>query len=47
MSRTVIIDGDVIVYKVAEAVSESFEVTTEEDDEYILVGKIGNSWYIF
>ena len=35
MSRTVIIDGDVLVYKVAEAVSESFEVTTEEDDEYI------------
>ena len=35
MSRTVIIDGDVLVYKVAEAISESFEVTTEEDDEYI------------
>ncbi len=26
MSRTVIIDGDVLVYKVAEAVSDSFEV---------------------
>ena len=35
MSRTVIIDGDVIVYKVAEAVAESFELDTEEDDEYI------------
>ena len=35
MSRTVIIDGDVIVYKVAEAVADSFEVSTEEDDEYI------------
>jgi DNA polymerase-1 len=35
MSRTVIIDGDVIVYKVAEGVADSFEVSTEEDDEYI------------
>lgn len=35
MSRTVIIDGDVVVYKVAEAVADSFEVTTEEDDEFI------------
>lgn len=35
MTRTVIIDGDVIVYKVAEAVAESFEIDTEEDDEYI------------
>lgn len=35
MSRTVIIDGDVVVYKVAEAVAESFELSTEEDDEYI------------
>ena len=35
MSRTVIIDGDVVVYKVAEGVAESFEVTTEENDEYI------------
>ena len=35
MSRTVIIDGDVVVYKVAEAVAESFEVATEEDDDFI------------
>ena len=35
MSRTVIIDGDVVVYKVAEGVADSFEVSTEEDDEYI------------
>ena len=35
MPRTVIIDGDVVVYKVAEAVAESYEVTTEEDDGFI------------
>ena len=35
MSRTIIIDGDVVVYKVAEGIAESFEVTTEEDDEFI------------
>ena len=35
MQRTIIIDGDVVVYKVAEAVAESFELSTEEDDEYI------------
>ena len=35
MTRTVIIDGDVVVYKVAEAVAESFDVSTEDDDEYI------------
>lgn len=35
MARTVIIDGDVIVYKVAEGVADSFEVSTEEDDEYL------------
>lgn len=35
MTRTIIIDGDVVVYKVAEAVAESFELTTEETDEYI------------
>lgn len=35
MSRTVIIDGDVVVYKVAEAVADSFELTTDEDDEFI------------
>ena len=33
--RTVIIDGDVIVYKVAEAVADSFEVSTEEHDDFI------------
>jgi DNA polymerase-1 len=35
MTRTVIIDGDVVIYKVAEAVADSFELSTEEDDEYI------------
>ena len=35
MSRTVIIDGDVLVYKVAEAVADTFELSTEEDDEFI------------
>ena len=35
MTRTIIIDGDVVVYKVAEGVAESFDVTTEETDEYI------------
>lgn len=35
MTRTIIIDGDVVVYKVAEGVLESFELSTEEDDEYI------------
>ena len=35
MPRTVIIDGDVVVYKVAESVADSYEVTTEEDDDFI------------
>lgn len=35
MARTVIIDGDVVIYKVAEGCADSFEVTTEEDDEYV------------
>ena len=35
MPRTIIIDGDVVVYKVAEGIAESFEVSTEEDDEFI------------
>jgi DNA polymerase-1 len=35
MARTIIIDGDVVVYKVAEGIADSFEVATEEDDEYI------------
>lgn len=33
--RTVIIDGDIIVYKVSEAVADSFEVETDTDDTYI------------
>ena len=35
MSRTVIVDGDVVVYKVAEAVADSFEVSTDEQDDFI------------
>ncbi len=35
MARTVIIDGDVVVYKVAEGIADSYEVSTEEDDEFI------------
>lgn len=35
MSRTVIIDGDVVVYKVAEAVADSYEINTFEDDDFI------------
>lgn len=35
MSRTVIIDGDVVVYKVAEAVADSYEIATSEDDDFI------------
>lgn len=35
MPRTVIIDGDVVVYKVAEAVADNFDVSTEEQDDYI------------
>ncbi len=35
MNRTVIIDGDVIVYKVAEAIADSFDISTTEDDEFI------------
>lgn len=33
--RTVIIDGDILVYKTAEAVSETYEMETDEDDNYI------------
>lgn len=33
--RTVIIDGDVLVYKVAESVADSYEIATEEDDNFI------------
>lgn len=35
MPRTVIIDGDVVVYKVAEAVADSYEIVTSEDDDFI------------
>ena len=33
--RTVIIDGDVVVYKVAEGCAGSYEIATDEDDEFI------------
>lgn len=33
--RTVIIDGDVVVYKVAEGCADSYEIDTDEDDEFI------------
>lgn len=35
MPRTVIIDGDVIVYKVAEGCADSYEIETDETDEFI------------
>lgn len=35
MGRTVIIDGDVVVYKVAEGCADSYEIETDETDEYI------------
>lgn len=35
MPRTVIIDGDVIVYKVAEGCADSYEIETDENDDYI------------
>lgn len=35
MPRTVIIDGDVVVYKVAEAVADSYEIAASEDDDFI------------
>lgn len=35
MPRTVIIDGDVVVYKVAEAVADSYEIATSEDDDFL------------
>jgi len=35
MPRTVIIDGDVIVYKVAEGCANSYEIETDETDEFI------------
>jgi DNA polymerase-1 len=35
MPRTVIIDGDVVVYKVAEAVADNFDVATDEQDDFI------------
>lgn len=35
MSRTVIIDGDVVVYKVAAACADSYEIETDETDAFI------------
>lgn len=35
MTITTIVDGDILVYKTAEAVTESYELETDEDDEYI------------
>ena len=35
MSRTIIIDGDVVIYKVAEAISDTFEVEAQEDEDFI------------
>lgn len=35
MSRTVIIDGDVVIYRVASALQEDFELEVSEDDEFI------------
>ena len=35
MPRTVLVDGDVLIYKAAEASCEYFEVDTEEDEKYI------------
>lgn len=35
------------IYRVEVHVKISGDTNSEEDDEYILVGKIGNSWYIF
>ena len=35
MSRTIIIDGDVVIYKVAEAISDTFEVESQEDEDFI------------
>lgn len=35
MSRTIIIDGDVVLYKVAEGVAHSFEITLSEDADFI------------
>ena len=42
MTRTVIIDGDVVVYKVAEAVAESFDVSTEEAT--IVLNHLKTNW---
>ena len=33
--RTVIIDGDILVYKTATALADSFEVLCDEDDTFI------------
>ena len=35
MARTVIIDGDVLIYRVASGLQEEYEMETEEDDEFV------------
>ena len=35
MSRTVIIDGDILVYRVSEALTESWDLESEEDEEFV------------
>lgn len=35
MTRTVIIDGDVVAYRVGAALQEEFEIESQEDDEFI------------
>lgn len=35
MARTILIDGDICLYKAAEACSDYFEVETDENDDYI------------
>lgn len=36
MSRTVIIDGDVLVYKAAEAAVETFELDIQDDSDFLI-----------
>ena len=35
MSRTVIIDGDILVYRVSEALTENWDLESEEDEEFV------------
>lgn len=35
MARTVIIDGDILVYKISEASQESYDLSAEEDEECV------------